>query len=150
MFVEYWANTTPPRVRGPRRLLVHASDDLITKQKVLGRRLGVLEWRDVPVHFREEIVLLTYESHYESWNGHNALTSIGPALAAITRLELGEASASGPVAFQDAPTIRLYERLVSQKRRSRHYSSSRLGLDFTRFSEFLWKSGEAEGQPQQE
>jgi hypothetical protein len=143
VFVEGWGNTTPFLVRGPRRLLIHAQDDIVTSRSVLGRRLGVLSWSDVPQEFRKEVVLVTFASHYEGWNGHNALTAIGPALEAIARRELNQPLSNSSTAFEDAPTIQLYQTLSGRGERWRHYSPADLRIDFTRYAQFLWKSGAA-------
>lgn len=145
VFLEYWGNATPPLVPGPRRLLVHADTDPVTSRVVLGRRMGVFTRADVPPAFRADTVVVTFESHYGGWNAHNALTATGPALAAILRRELGPAVArpSSPVAFADAPTLRLFERLRARGGGGRHYAATALGVDFTRFAPYLWRTGEA-------
>lgn len=142
LFLEYWGNATPPLVRGPRRLLIHDRADQVTGQKLPGgATFGVLTAADVPAEFRRDTVLVTFASPWEGGDVHNALTSIGPALRAMERLELGATQVpAGPVSFEDAPTLRLWQAVKARGLVERAYSVHELGVDYEAFRAFRWRT----------
>jgi hypothetical protein len=143
-FIEHWGNSAPPKTPGPRRLLLHAANDPITYGRSFGRQIGVSRLEQVPPSMRDRVAIVSFETDYASWDAHNALTSIGPALKAMLRLELGAAAdPAGPAPFARTPTLLLYERLAAQGARERHYGNDVLEVDYERYRDFVCKACEA-------
>lgn len=141
LFLEYWGNATPLLVRGPRRLLIHDRADHVTGKKLGATTFGVLTAADVPADLRGDTVLVTFASPWAGGDVHNALTSIGPALRAMERVELGVTRVpAGPVAFDDAPTLRLWRTLKARGLVERAYSVEELGVDYGAYASFRWRT----------